>query len=87
MLIKEDQSDWATMLPLAQFVMNNQSIQSSDITPFQALHGYEPAPIPELTIREQVPEADKFLSHLWGTREKLWKILLDTQYQTGSHTT
>src|ERR1700731_2560071 len=86
-LIKEDQSDWAAMLPLVQFVMNNQSIQSSNITPFQALHSYELAPILELTIGEQVPEADKFLSHLWGTREKLWKILLDTQYQTGSHTT
>ena len=87
MLIKEDQSDWAAMLPLVQFVMNNQSIQSSNITPFQALHSYELAPILELSIGEQVPEADKFLSHLWGTREKLWKILLDTQYQTGSHTT
>src|ERR1700731_1164199 len=53
-LIREDQSDWAAMLPLAQFAMNNRSIWNSDITPFQALHGYEPAPIPELTLGEQV---------------------------------
>ena len=78
-LIKEDQSDWAAMLPLAQFAMNNWSIRNSDITPFRALHRYEPAPIPELTLREQVLEADKFLSDLWETWEKLWKVLLDTQ--------
>src|ERR1700731_4121093 len=78
-LIKEDQSDWAAMLPLAQFAMNNWSIRNSDITPFQALHGYEPAPIPELTLGEQVPEADKFLSDLWETRKKLRKVLLEAQ--------
>ena len=61
-LIKEDQSDWAAMLPLVQFALNNCPIQSSDITPFLALHGYEPTPILELTLGEQVPEADKFLS-------------------------
>ena len=33
-LIKEDQYDWAAMLPLVQFALNNHSIQDSDITPF-----------------------------------------------------
>src|ERR1700719_4578590 len=70
-LIKEDQSDWAAMLPLVQFAMNNHSIRNSDITPFQALHGYELTPILELTLGEQVPEADKFLVNLRETREKL----------------
>src|ERR1700726_270261 len=67
------------MLPLVQFTLNNQTIRSSDITPFHALHGYEPAPIPELTLREQVLEADKFLSDLREIREKLRKVLLDAQ--------
>src|ERR1700731_4636647 len=67
------------MLPLVQFAMNNCPIRSSNITPFQALHGYEPAPIPELTLREQVPEADKFLSDLREIREELWKVLLNAQ--------
>src|ERR1700731_1563017 len=67
------------MLPLVQFAMNNCSIWSSDITPFQALHSYEPAPILELTLREQVPEADKFLSNLQETWEKLQEILLSAQ--------
>src|ERR1700731_3695525 len=79
LLIKEDQSDWATMLPLVQFTLNNHSIQDSDITPFQALHGYEPAPILELTLREQVPEADKFFSNLQEIQEKLQEVLLDVQ--------
>src|SRR6202045_4481717 len=78
-LIKEDQSDWAAMLPLVQFTMNNHSIRNSDITPFLGLHGYEPAPILELTLGEQVPEADKFLTDLRETREKLRKVLLDAQ--------
>src|SRR6202030_3070566 len=78
-LIKEDQSDWAAMLPLVQFALNNRSIQTLDITPFCALHGYKPALIPELTLGEQVPEADKFLSDLWETREKLQKVLLEAQ--------
>src|SRR6202045_2689459 len=78
-LIKEDQSDWAAMLPLVQFALNTRSIWDSDITPIWALHGYEPAPIPELTLGEQVPEADKFLSDLCDTREKLQKILLGAQ--------
>ena len=78
-LIKEDQSDWATMLPLVQFAMNNRSIWNSDITPFWALHGYELAPILELTLREQVLEVDKFLSDLHQTREKLQRVLLDAQ--------
>ena len=63
-LIKEDQSNWVAMLPLVQFTLNNQSIWNSDITPFRALHGYEPTPIPELTLREQVLEANRFLSDL-----------------------
>ena len=67
------------MLPLVQFALNTCPIQNSDITPFQALHGYEPAPIPELTLGEQVPEADKFLSDLREIREKLRKVLLDAQ--------
>src|ERR1700731_2493914 len=78
-LIKEDQSDWAAMLPLVQFALNNHSIWSSDITPFHTLHGYEPAPILELTLGEQVLEADKFLSDLWEVREKLRKVLLEAQ--------
>src|ERR1700731_5289782 len=78
-LIKEDQSNWAAMLPLVQFAMNNHSIRSSDITPFWALHRYKLAPIPELILGEQVPEADKFLSGLWETWEKLRKVLLDAQ--------
>ena len=59
--------------------MNNHSIRNSDITPFLGLHGYEPAPILELTLGEQVPEADKFLTDLRETREKLWRVLLDAQ--------
>src|ERR1700731_1536997 len=78
-LIKKDQSDWAAMLPLVQFAMNNCSIWNSNITPFRALHGYEPAPILELTLGEQVPEADKFLSDLHQTQEKLRRVLLDAQ--------
>src|ERR1700731_1953306 len=78
-LIKEDQSDWAAMLPLVQFTLNSCSIQDSDITPFHVLHGYEPALIPELTLRERVPEADEFLSGLREVWEKLQKVLLDAQ--------
>src|ERR1700730_4788560 len=78
-LIKEDQSNWAAMLPLVQFALNNWSIQNSDITPFHMLHGYKLAPIPELTLGEQVLEADKFLSDLQEIWEKLWKVLLDAQ--------
>src|ERR1700730_4476633 len=33
-LIKEDQSDWAAMLPLVQFALNTRPIRNSDITPF-----------------------------------------------------
>ena len=43
------------------------------------LHGYEPALIPELTLGEQVPEADKFLSDLREVWEKLQKVLLEAQ--------
>ena len=78
-LIKDNQSDWAAMLPLVQFTLNNHSIQTLDITPFHTLHGYEPAPILELTLGEQVPEADKFFSDLWEIRKKLWKVLLEAQ--------
>src|ERR1700731_313465 len=78
-LIKEDQSDWAAMLPLVQFALNNHSIWNLDLTPFHALHGYKPTPIPELTLRERVPEADEFLSGLREVWEKLQKVLLDAQ--------
>src|ERR1700731_64324 len=37
-LIKEDQSDWAAMLPLVQFALKNHSIWNLDLTPFHALH-------------------------------------------------
>ena len=65
------------MLPLVQFMLNNHSIWTLDITPFHALHGYEPAPIPELTLGEQVLEADKFLSDLQRVIKELWKVLLE----------
>ena len=78
-LIREDQLDWVAMLPLVQFTLNNCSIWNLTITPFLALHGYKPAPLPEMILGEEVPKADKFLSNLWETWEKLQKILKDAQ--------
>ena len=56
------------MLPLVQFALNNCSIWDLTVTPFLALHGYEPMPLPELILREEVPKADKFLSNL----QEIW---------------
>ena len=74
-LIREDQSDWAAALPLAQFALNSRSIRDSDITPFMALHGYEPIPIPGFPVGSNVPAADDFLTTLSATRERLREVL------------
>lgn len=42
------QDDWATWLPLAEFVHNNQVNRTTGKTPFQVLYGYEPQWHPEL---------------------------------------
>ena len=36
------QDDWSTWLPLAEFAANNQVSETTQVTPFFALHGYHP---------------------------------------------
>lgn len=36
------QDDWSSWLPLAEFAANNQASESTQVSPFFALHGYHP---------------------------------------------
>jgi hypothetical protein len=43
------QDDWAKWLPLAEFAVNNQSSESTGVSPFFGLHGYDPKYQADLT--------------------------------------
>ena len=43
------QDDWSSWLPLAEFAANNQASETTQLSPFFALHGYHPRATTDLT--------------------------------------
>ena len=50
------QDDWIRYLALAEFATNNQVSETTGVSPFYALHGYDPRWTTELDIRQDNPE-------------------------------
>jgi hypothetical protein len=71
--VDEQQTNWASLLPMAEFAYNNSYQASIGTTPFRALYGYDP------TIEINVDENGKFpsLHERWSKMEEIRKKATD----------
>jgi hypothetical protein len=56
--VSYQQDDWSRWLPLAEFAMNNQQSETTQVTPFYANYGVHPRRIPENTPPGQNQDID-----------------------------
>jgi hypothetical protein len=81
----EDQSDWAKLLPLAEFAYNNAKHASTGLSPFYAMYGYNPEF--EFTVEDdgfegEIPAVQDRVRQIQETQQKLeerYKIAVETQ--------
>ena len=71
------QTDWASILPLAEFSCNNSKYSATSLTPFSANYGFHPSmsllpPSPS----SRTPAADSYVQRLREAREILQVDLL-----------
>jgi hypothetical protein len=82
----EEQNDWASLLPMAEFASNNSTSATLGVSPYYALMGYNPSLTVDLprgeSSREGVPAAEERAQHLRSVRETLeerWRKAQETQ--------
>ena len=74
------QSDWASLLPLAKFSYNNSRHFATTISPFFANYGFHPRmsllpPAPA----SRTPAADSYVAQLWEAQDILQRELLKSR--------
>lgn len=62
------QDDWANLLPLAEFAINNRQSGTTGYSPFWLMHGYNPWALPAVGRETAMPEATSRLSLLSEAR-------------------
>jgi len=82
----EQQDDWASLLPLAEFASNNSKSATLGVSPYYALMGYNPSLTVDLTRDESsgggVPAAEERAKRLRSEREALeerWRKAQEAQ--------
>lgn len=68
--VSEEQSDWVTWLPLAEFSYNNTASASTKFTPFFVQQGFYPR-FNSLVASSGIPSADSFVAHLQKVQSSL----------------
>jgi hypothetical protein len=91
--VNERQDDWAPLLPLAEFVHNNWTNETTRESPFHTLMGYhpradwtdKPSAIPQVTSRvSQLQEARRKAQELMKKAQESWVKHRDTpRYNVG----
>jgi hypothetical protein len=91
--VNERQDDWAPLLPLAEFVHNNWTSETTRESPFHILMGYhpradwtdKPSAIPQVTSRlDQLKEARHKAQELMKKAQESWVKHRDTpKYNMG----
>jgi transposase InsO family protein len=79
----EKQSNWAGLLPLAEFAYNNTAHSTTGVSPFYACYGYHPRLEYETRADEgSVPSAAERISRMVAERELLaerWRSAVESQ--------
>ena len=75
MYCDSQQTDWASLLPLAEFSYNNSKHSATSLTPFFANHGVHPRMLPPFPA-SRTPASDSYLQRLREAQEILQRELL-----------
>ena len=70
----EEQSNWARLLPLAEFAYNNSHHSTAGSSPFYLLHGYHPEirwEVEDNSLEGEVPSANERIKLLQARRDEL----------------
>lgn len=70
----KEQNDWATWLPLAEFLYNNTASSSTKLSPFFPQQGFHPR-FNSLVASSGIPAADGFVEHLQQIQSSLVESL------------
>ncbi len=79
----ENQDDWATLLPVAEYVYQNAENKTLGCNPFYAMMGYNPEfelSTEDGTPRGEVPAAKERIKEIFALREKLeerWRSVVE----------
>lgn len=63
-MVKSDQSDWATKVPLVEFAMNSTVSATTGFAPFE-LNGAMPRMIKEFKENRALPRVELFAETVW----------------------
>ena len=70
--VNQQQDNWSSLLPLAEFAYNNSEHEATQKTPFFATFGYHPrADFGDIPLRSQVPAAESSVTTLLAHREEI----------------
>ena len=70
MFCSQRQDNWANLLPLMEFAINNHQSGTTGYSPFWLMHGYNPHVLPAVRWETAMPEADSRLSLLTEARKE-----------------
>ena len=65
--VNRRQTDWATWLPMAEFVINSRTHSAHDLSPFEVVYGYQPlfnVPVGQRTGRGDVDDRIELLKEV-----------------------
>ena len=83
-----EQDDWFNLLPLAEFVYNNSTQESTKMSPFFANYGFNPrflSEIPSSDSDHSAPAAEDFALHLQEIHERLVENVKRAQNHQAKH--
>ena len=70
--IDQEQDNWVSLLPLAQFAYNSAENSTTKVSPFYVNYGYNPAPYGDrIEISETSLDADMTARKIKGLQEQL----------------
>lgn len=80
--VDEHQTNWASLLPMAEFAHNNRYNESIKTTPFRALYGYDPEVNVNVDHRSFIPDLHNRWKMIESIRQKVSAELQKTQERT-----
>lgn len=78
-MVNEEQTNWASLLPLVEFAYNNAEQESIHMSPFMANYGYNPNIQPKENHIHKVPSAEKRIKNIKRGLELAKKAMKEAQ--------
>lgn len=83
--VNEEQTNWAELLPLAEFAYNSAEQESIHMSPFQAIYGYQPKFSPKDEFVQTVPAVKQRLKNIKRGFEVIKKAIREAQAKQKEH--